>query len=271
MSYSRSDDIRTYKDKLSLILENLYNNRIFLSLSGKEPSESPKFLEDILKVFAAEENNGLNVVQKVMYSNLSGFVEHYDKLAKIIADYGLSRIETSRHHFDEKINQNIMNFRGKHKSVMSNNVYFDIIKSLKSVVPIRLVCVLQKGGISQTEDIYRYISWAEKTGINETVFRELSVFDKSVKPDCTKNYIRRNRTEIFDLLEIFNKAFTLKSIYKGYYYFSFKYEYNGNNVIFEMSDYEEMIKKRRSDEINKLIYYPNKDLCLDWNMQNKIF
>lgn len=108
-------------------------------------------------------------------------------------------------------------------------------------------------------------------GVNEIVFRELSIFDNCVKSDCTSNYICSNRVEIFDLLETLDKAFTLKSIYKGYYYFSFVYEYSGNTIIFEMSDYEEMIKKHKSGEINKLIYYPNKDLCLDWNMQNKIF
>lgn len=126
-------------------------------------------------------------------------------------------------------------------------------------------------GISKAEDVYRYISWAEEMGINEIVFRELSVFDNCVKSDSTENYIRSNRTEIFDFLEVFNKSFELKSIYKGYYYFSFKYKYGESTVIFEMSDYEEMIRKHKSNEINKLIYYPNKDLCLDWNMQNKIF
>lgn len=266
-SQNKECKLYSYEEKLSMILKDLKDNDIFLSLSGKEPTESLNFLKMILRIFSEEQN----ISQKVMYSNLSGFTEHYDEFTSIISDYNLTRIETSRHHFNENINQNIMNFYSKHKDIMYNNVYSDIVSNLLQITPIKMVCVMQKTGISDIYNIMKYIEWANSIGIKEIVFRELSLFDESVKLNKVSQYINNNRVEVYDLIKNLDNSFELKSIFKGYYYFSFVYKYFDSIVTFEVSDYEEMIKHHNSNVINKLIYYPNKNLCLDWNMQNIIF
>ncbi|PRR84485.1 radical SAM protein [Clostridium vincentii] len=260
-----------YFKKLRLILSKLKENRIFLSVSGIEPLESLDFLKEVLQVFKNWEEDGGRIEEKVIYSNLSAGTYNLGKIIDIIKDYNISRIETSRHHYNEDVNNNIVRF--KNKDIQLNRNYENIVRTLKNYVDIKLVCVLQNTGVNSYEEVKNYLKWARNNGINKVVFRELSLFNESISGNESSNYIRKNRVPLIEVLkDIEDKAFTLTEILRGYYYFSFKYEYKKDmEVTFEVSDYEEMIKQHNKDEIQKLIYYPNGDLCCDWSMKNKIF
>lgn len=258
-----------YIDKLNNILENLKEISVFLSLSGKEPTESLSFVENVLAAVAIFENTGGEISSKVMYSNLSGVVNNLDKVKQLIEEYNINRIECSRHHFDEEINQSIMRF--KQQKIKENIIFENIIKKLSAMVEIKLVCVIQRGGIDTFDKVCRYLDWARTIGVKQVVFRELAMFDKTVDRNTTATYIVNNRIELMDILKKLDNNFKLDRITSGYYYMSFAYLYQGMNVWFEMSDYEEMNKIHESDKVYKLIYYPNGKLCLDWNMKREIY
>lgn len=267
-----------YADKLSIILNRIRNTPIFLSLSGKEPTESPEQLRIILDVVNQFQLNGGQITEKVIYSNLSGFAKNYDYLINILNAQGISRIECSRHHFNEDINQDIVLFKTNNKTlepIKYNTVFTDIVRRINTLIPIRMVCVLQKSGISKVNQIQDYLQFADSLGVTDVVFRELAMFGNSVELGNTQKYIVNNRVELMDIISALpTDSFHIQNIIKGYYYFSFCYTYNNKmKVSFEMSDYEEMIKyhsKINDDKIYKLVFYPNGLLCKDWNMKSKL-
>lgn len=261
-----------YFSKLDHILSELKDIDIFLSLSGMEPLESIDFLGLVLQSFDKHTRSGGHVNTKVIYSNLSAMVYNSGQIIDLVKKYKVDRIETSRHHYDEKKNQSIMNFR-KGQNIQFNEQYISSIQQLlNNQIEVKMVCVLQKLGVNSIMDVEEYISWCKNIGIKEIVFRELSIIqDIQLTKNNISQYINKNRIEIYSIINDLPSNFKLEQIIKGYYYFSFNYTYNGCiNVSFEVSDYAEMIKNHTGGTIKKLIYYPNGDLCMDWNMQQKI-
>lgn len=258
-----------YAGKLRRILDDLKELEIFLSLSGKEPTESLDFVEGILKCVKDFELSGGRITEKVMYSSLSGLVENMERMQKLIELYHIDRIECSRHHYDEDKNQEIVRF--KNSTIKQNAVYEDVVRRLLRLIEVKMVCVVQKGGIEEAGQLKKYLNWAKSIGVSQVVFRELALFDDTVERNVTADYIVNHRVEIKDFLDDLDEDFEILAITKGYYYMSFEYGYKGMKVWFEMSDYEEMLKKHESDKVYKLIYYPNGKLCLDWNMNGEIY
>lgn len=259
-----------YVERLKHVFSRLHDRPVFLSLSGKEPSESVDVLEMIMKEAKTFIENGGIITEKVMYSNLSGFCKEKEQLKKVLLEGGVNRIECSRHHYDEEKNQAIVNFK-EGETIKSNAVFQALVKELNRMVPMKMVCVLQRQGIATAEDILRYLEFAQQTGVCEVVFRELAMFDDAVDQCMTSKYIVENRVELKEILEQLDPAiFRELHIVEGYYYFSFQYKYQDMHVSFEMSDYEEMIRKHYGDELHKLILYPNGMLCKDWNMKGEI-
>lgn len=259
-----------YVDRLRQVFDWLRNRPVFLSLSGKEPSESVELLEIITEEAVKFINSGGVITDKVMYSNLSGFCKEKQRLLKVISDIELTRIECSRHHYDEDMNQSIVNFKTG-ESIKRNDVFQSVVRELNQYVPMKMVCVLQKKGISTIQEILRYLEFAKETGVREVVFRELAMFDDAVDAGVTTKYIIDNRIELMEILKVLSPAqFSCVHIIEGYYYYSFQYRYKDMCVSFEMSDYEEMIRKHYGNQLYKLILYPNGTLCKDWNMEGEI-
>ncbi len=260
-----------YEKHLQSVFRWLKNHQVFLSVSGKEPSESVEQVRLILDEANKFEEAGGIITDRVMYTNLSGFAKRKEELFSCIEKGKISRIECSRHHFNEQINQSIVNFRPS-ESIKENKVFKNVVKELGGIVPVSMVCVMQKAGISTKEEVESYLEFAVDTGVKAVVFRELAMFDDAVEDGCTTKYIVDNRVELMDIIkELDEKTFTNLKVTKGYYYFSFEYKYKGMRVAFEMSDYEEMIKCHNDDsKLNKVILYPNGMVCKDWNMKGQI-
>ena len=267
-----------YAERLERILNRLFETPLFISLSGKETSESPDLLRCILDAVANYEQKGGHIVGKVMYSNMSGFAKNMEGLLDILRDRGITRIECSRHHYNEDINQDIVRFKTYHgllEPIKYNAVLKAVIAHVNSEIPVRLVCVLQNKGIHTVDEISHYIEFAQRMGIKDIVFRELAMFGDSVDRGETQKYIDDNRVEVMSLLEqLPADRYALTHITKGYYYFSFSYMFDHEiSVAFEMSDYEKMIEhhsKASHEKLSKLIYYPNGMLCKDWNMMEPL-
>lgn len=269
-----------YIEKLVKAFKYAGKREIFLSLSGKEPSESVEHLEMIAEGVRRSEENGVAIKDRVLYSNLSGFVKNWDRLINVIEDLRVTRIECSRHHHNEEVNQNIVQFKMVKdqnvgeiniEKIKENKVFEETVRKLLKHVSVKMVCVLQKSGVKDENDVIKYLQFAKHIGVKDVVFRELAVFDNAVDKGLVTEYINENRVELMDILvKLSPKEFTLQSICEGYYYYSFTYQYGEMNVSFEMSDYEEMIKNHNSSSLHKLILYPNGDLCKDWNMKGKV-
>lgn len=253
-----------YEQKLTSVLSRLGERQIFLSISGKEPTESPGQLYSVCRAVKAAKEMGLQLSEAVVYSNLSGFCKYGDVLSEALSSLPLTRIEFSRHHFDEETNQSIMLFKNG-EEIKKNSVLADITDTLGKAFPLRMVCVLQKTGIADCGGVTEYLDFARSLGVSDVVFRELAIFGSSVDSGATADYIIDNRIELSDLLPKLGEGFRLISITKGYYYFSFIYSFRDMRVCFEMSDYEEMERQHTGSIVHKLIFYPDGRLCRSWN------
>jgi len=85
---------------------------------------------------------------------------------------GLSILAISRHHHDAVINTAIMGIDTQTEKLTKT---FSNHTSSFSNISLRFVCVLQKGGIANVEDIENYLSWSAQQGVRQINFKELYV------------------------------------------------------------------------------------------------
>ena len=254
-----------YREKLAEILRSQRGRKIFLSVSGMEPSESIGQLSLVREAVQQAEQSGCVFTERVMYSNLSGFAKHWEQLTALVRSLKLTRIECSRHHFDDAVNQQIVRFRdGEH--IRQNSVFIRTVQNLLQIVPVTMVCVMQKTGVASPEDVLPYLEFARQTGVRHVVFRALSIFSEPADGIQIASYITENRVEMLDMIRALpQEHFRLLSVTEGYYYYSFRYQYCDMEVLFEMSDYDQMRREHHSERQHKLIFYPNGELYKDWN------
>ncbi|MGZ4779398.1 MAG: radical SAM protein [Thermoanaerobaculia bacterium] len=89
-----------------------------------------------------------------------------------LAEAGLTVLALSRHHHDPAENARIMNLDSEsEKVVRSWHAHRAALRSLT----LRLVCVLQRGGIDDASTLDAYLSWAASMGVAEVCFKELYV------------------------------------------------------------------------------------------------
>lgn len=150
--------------------------------------------EEILKILNI---SSLYFSKNVMITNgifLSRLKENeIIKKMKELKSQGLSVLSLSYHHFDPEINKNIMGVDTKIEKILT------AIQSLnkKDIPEIRLVCVLQKGGIENKETLVNYFKFAAKYNINQICLKELyvastyeSLYSKSQENDyCVKSQV----------------------------------------------------------------------------------
>jgi hypothetical protein len=88
------------------------------------------------------------------------------------AENGLNVLAISRHHFDEAANSLIMGIKTTLEDIAR------IWRSMQEARPafvLRLICVLQRGGIDSPALLASYLDWATGLGIREVCFKELYV------------------------------------------------------------------------------------------------
>jgi hypothetical protein len=87
-------------------------------------------------------------------------------------DAGLSLLALSRHHPSEAANARLMNLETLTPALLHR------CASNRETLPnlrLRLICVLQRGGVESVEGIAQYIAWAVSAGVEEVCFKELYV------------------------------------------------------------------------------------------------
>jgi molybdenum cofactor biosynthesis enzyme MoaA len=100
--------------------------------------------------------------------------EENDRAAMLqsYAHYGLAVLAISRHHHDDDINAQIMGLDTKTPAILRT---WRAQPATSRPRRLRLICVLQKGGIDSPNALKSYVNWAVEQGVPELCFKELYV------------------------------------------------------------------------------------------------
>jgi hypothetical protein len=85
---------------------------------------------------------------------------------------GLSVLAVSRHHNLERTNADIMKLETWTPALLK---VATVVRQQLPQLRIRLVCVLQRGGVESAADVNEYVCWATRLGVGEICFKELYV------------------------------------------------------------------------------------------------
>lgn len=265
-----------YQAYLTQALSALSHIPLGLSLSGLEITDDPEWLISTLNTLEQWQQNGGQWTEKAAYSNAAGFANPSQRtlLTSIFEQFGINRLEISRHHDHEKTNQDIMRFH-THHDVQLNACFEQTIKYLSHRLPVTLVCIIQENGISSLQDILRYQHWAFGLGVHKVIFRELcQINDKNYKKNKTLNLINLKRKPLEHLLvDLYQRPpqqWELKNIIAGYYFWNSSWRTPLGLITFEKSDYQMMQQHHQQDTLYKLVFHANGNLCSDWSADQQV-
>lgn len=264
-----------YFTHLRTALASLRGLPLSYSLSGLESTDDPEWLLELLATLQ-NPDDGPNVEDSVMYSNGAGLVEHTDLLVPALSAFGLSAIEWSRHHDMPETNQRIMRFRAGQR-VARQDAFEQTLGRVNPHIPVKLVCVVQRGGIVTPDDVLRYIDWAHRLGVSSVIFREFSELPASYSNNATRRYIDSARVPIEELLEAclaerrFRAHHQPLALTSGYYFWNARWlTARQQEVIFEKSDYATLLAHESSGLIYKLVFHANAHLCAGWQPDHHV-
>jgi len=86
-----------------------------------------------------------------------------------LQNHGLTDLSISRHHYDSKKNEAIMKLDTPIENILK------LKKSGEISLNIRLISVLQDGGVNSKKEIANYLNWAGSFGVEQICFKELYV------------------------------------------------------------------------------------------------
>ena len=269
------DDYPAYFARLGEVLRPLAGFPLGLSLSGLEATAEPRWLRELLACLTGLEGEGLVFDEKVLYSNGSGLATSPD-LALALQDFGLARVELSRCHDDEAVNQPIMRFN-RNQPVWRNAVYEALLGWLPRHLTVRNSCILTRPGIATVPDVERYLAWAAGLGVRQVVFRELSRLEGSYLPNAFTDWIEQNRvpiepllTAVVPALEAPRPGWEYAGSTFGYYYYNEHYRYQGIEVVLETSSYPALQVANATGILQKLIYHSDGTLSGDWDPDSRV-
>ncbi|MEL6558091.1 MAG: hypothetical protein AAFQ94_07900 [Bacteroidota bacterium] len=248
--------------------------QIGLSLSGLEATSDPIWLKKLLSLIRG--NYPTLFDEKVLYTNASGLYTD-PELINELADTRFDRLEISRCHFDDEINQQIMYFN-RNEPIYLNANYEPLIRKVNDVLTVKNSCILTKIGINSIELIEEYLDWIIDLGVKEVVFRELSKIGENYINNSTKKWVIANTVALDPILiavmptcDVIREGWKYLASKTGYYYYNERFTYKGVvTVTLETSSYSELIARNQHEAIQKLIFHSNGNLCGDWDPDSHI-
>lgn len=265
-----------YFDGLRRALLALRDVPLSYSLSGLENTDDPDWLLRLLETLRCAPGAGPRIEERVLYTNGAGLADHADRLLPALHAFGLSWLEWSRHHDHADANQAIMRFRA-HERIAGQAVFEAALRQAAARMPVRLVCVLQRGGIESADDIRRYLAWAGTLGVGTVIFREFSALPPQYRANATRRYIDAARVTVAGALQAcldapwFLASHAPEALTGGYYFWNARWRRRGGmEVVFEASDYGVMRAHEDSGRIYKLVYHANGNLCAGWQPERNV-
>lgn len=269
---SHSSQMRPSGDyfvQLKSALTQLQNLPLAFSLSGLEATDDWDWFAQLIDVLAAHKRSS-KVEQSVLYSNGAGMVHlraNAPLMTKLQA-FELNWVELSRHHYDEKVNQSIMRFRPG-LNIVANTALNEVVETINAISTVKLVCIVQAGGVADVEALLNYVSWARAIGVRQVIFRELSVLGDNYLKNTTFNYIADSRVSVAALARCFIAqelpALEFVQATLGYYFCNLVVKFRDVVITFESSSYVQLQQRHDSGRVYKLIFHANGNLCADWN------
>jgi hypothetical protein len=277
-----------YFDALHGALRQLRGLPLSYSLSGLETTDDPEWCLAMLRTLDEAARDGVPVDERVLYSNGAGFAHaNGERLIDALVAFGLSWLELSRHHHDEVRNRAIMRFRPQ-ETIDTNPVFETVARRLVARLPLRVVCIVQRGGVETAQDVADYLRWADTLGARTVIFREFSRLDARYRDNATRRYIDSARVPIEALIEplieplvetmiegrisdaVRSQAgapeFTPLGLTEGYYFWNLRLRHrSGIEAVFESSDYAAMHRRHASGVLYKLVFHANGRLCAGWS------
>lgn len=260
-----------YFDALRGALRQLHGLPLSYSLSGLETTDDPAWCIAMLQVLDEAARSGVPVAERVLYSNGAGFAHAGGgALIDALVDFDLTWLELSRHHYDEARNSAIMRFR-KGEQINANPVFETTARKLATRLPLRIVCIVQQGGVADACDIDAFLRWAATLGATTVIFREFSRLGDGYQKNGTWRHIESTRVSIDALIEDCMQSslwrhLAPQTITEGYYFWNLRMLYrNGIEVLFESSDYTAMHRRHASGDLYKLVFHGNGRLCGGWS------
>ena len=263
------DDDEMYFERMKEVLAAVKSVNPSVSLRGGEPTLSHR-LPRALSIL-----DSFNARKRTITTNGSGLLRRVELDGKTILekliDYRLAHLNISRAHFDEKINQEIMQING---GFPNSDLEFIISKARRHNVRPRLSCMLLREHIHTISDVLAYLDWAESMGADNVVFRQIMSFNEaSVMRGSIPEYCLKNTVDLNPLWEQIEKdtRFTIINQVLGYYYYVEVYRYRNIDVVFEAADLKQIdAEKRRSffklgsPVVYEMVFHPNGNLCGSW-------
>ncbi|MFC5473296.1 hypothetical protein [Paraherbaspirillum soli] len=262
---------RQYMQGLQSALAQLRGVPMSYSLSGLETTDDPDWMLDMLDILDRHAQSS-TVHQRVLYTNAAGLADPQrgTQLIRRLEDFNTDWIELSRHHFAEEFNQAIMRFRPG-VAIREQDIFEDTLLRLNAKLPVKLVCIVQRGGIDSAQQMQQYLDWAQGLGVSSVIFREFSKLDERYADNVTARYIGATRIGIDTLLDdclslpALAAQLHFERATEGYYFWNVAAKYRGIDVVFEASDYVAMHRQHDSGRVYKLVFHANGNLCADWN------
>ncbi|WP_075256440.1 hypothetical protein [Herbaspirillum camelliae] len=262
-----------YAAQLRQALAALRGLPLSWSLSGLETTDDAGWMLSMLDVL--QEHARHSPVQgSVLYTNGAGLVgSPGTALVARLQDFGLGWVELSRHHHEAAANQAIMRFRSG-QAVATQEGIEGVLAQLtqaRSQLPVKLVCIVQQGGIDGLSALKAYLRWAQRQGVAAVILREFSQLGPQYRDNVTARYIGAARIDVAELLAAcladpeFSAEAQLMHATSGYYFWNVLLHWRGMQLTFEASDYVRMHQRHASGRVYKLVFHANGRLCGGWN------
>ncbi len=245
------------------------------SLSGLETTDDAGWMLSMLD--ALQEHARQSPVQgSVLYTNGAGLAtpQGAGLIARLRA-FDLGWVELSRHHHEAGANQAIMRFRSG--QTVATQIGIDAtLTQLVPQLPVKLVCIVQQGGIDGVPALKAYLRWARQHGVKAVILREFSQLGPQYRNNVTARYIGGARIDVAALLAAcladaeWSAEAQLAHATSGYYFWNVVLNWRGMQLTFEASDYVRMHARHASGRIYKLVFHANGRLCGGWNPEQHV-
>lgn len=192
-------------DNLEIICKNAKENGAerFVITGGGEPTLIKfEILLNIIKL-AKQYFNKIVLISNGLFLS----EDREDKIVEkinLLIDAGLSVLAISYHHYNVSKNAYIMGKEIKTDSLLDIFSKYNIHKK----ITLRLICVLQKEGINNIEEVQKYIEYAISKNIAQVCFKELYVSStqESLYTEQEANqYSEANQIPLSMLIEYLNE------------------------------------------------------------------
>ena len=261
-------DYDDYMRQLEIVLKEIRPLNPSISITGGEPTMSPKLL-DVLKMV-----DKYNYRKRCITTNGSHLLDVVNgkTILEHLIKYNWAHLNISRVSEDEDINKKVMRYNSE-EGYCSNEMLKDILSiSNKTNLAHRISCLLIKNVVDSVDKIKNYIDFYSQIGANNFIFRQLMNYSKDAINKEKIDYCDKHNVELNEIWESMNNEFEPYLNILGYYYYVEIYKYRGLTVASESADLNQQYKEfaKKPNVIYEMVYHPNGNLCGSWVDKDKI-